>query len=461
MSLLITPDTKIGLLIDEYPFLLDFLPTLHSEYKKLGNPLMRKTMGKIVTVGKAAKTGGIPVLKFISFIEKEVKRRTADGSFQAEERPLDQEKIEELKAIITELHQGGDVEELKKRFNDLIEDVSPVEIPKMEQKLIDEGMPTEEIAKLSSLHVQIFKDALDRHDREPMPPGHPIHTFMKENAEAERLCKEIMSIVDGTGDGSTADLAGLVEELGKVDLHYLRKENQLFPRLEDHGITGPSKVMWEAHDDIRALLKTAREGREDNQGPALQEMVAAVRDMFFKEESILFPLCKETLTESDWVQVRNGEEEIGYAWIEPDKGWAPVIEDTASESGATAPIDGMVKLDTGVMPVEALNLMLKHLSVDIQFVDAQDRVAYYSDTQERIFPRSPGVIGREVRSCHPPKSVDIVSRILEEFRAGNRDDADFWITLNGRFLYIKYTAVRDAEGKILFLFVNILKKQLV
>ena len=76
----------------------------------------------------------------------------------------------------------------------------------------------------------------------------------------------------------------------------------------------------------------------------------------------------------------------------------------------------MVKLDTGVMPIEAINLMLKHLPVDIQFVDAEDRVAYYSDTPVRIFPRSPGVIGREVRKCHPPKSVDVVSRILDEFK---------------------------------------------
>ena len=446
MSLLITPDTKIGTLIDEYPFLIDFLPTVYSGYKKLKNPFMRKTLGKIVTMGKAAEMGGLPVLKFISMVQKEIEKQTADGTFQPKERPLDEEKIATLARIIKELHEGGDIEDLKKQFNDLIEDVSPAEIPKMEQKLIDEGMPEDQITRLSALHVQIFKEALEKHEKLDMPPGHPIHTFMKENAEAERLCDEIMSILDGTGPGSSDDLLSIVENLSEIDLHFLRKENQLFPRLESHNITGPSKVMWAIHDEIRASLKAAKTKTGEDLTIHLRELVKAVQDMNFKEESILYPLCRDTLTESEWVQTRNGEEEIGYSWIEPDEGWVPEIGVTSTEGESSILPEGMVKLDTGVMSLKSLNLMLKHLPVDIQFVNEEDLVAYYSDTPVRIFPRSPGVIGREVRICHPPKSVEIVSTILEEFKAGNRDEADFWLTLNERFLYIKYVAVRDAEG---------------
>lgn len=444
MALLITPDTKIGQLIDEYPFLIDFLPSIHPGYKKLKSPLFRKTLGKIVTMGKAAEIGGLPVLDLISIIQKEIQTRTADGTFHTVEQPLDKEKMDTLRTIIRELHEGGDIDDLKKQFNDLIEDVSPVEIPRMEQKLIDEGMPLEELTRLSALHVQIFQDALDKHEKLDMPPGHPIHSFMKENAEAERLCEEIMSIVSGSG--SSEDLAGLIDELSKIDLHFLRKENQLFPRLESHDMTGPSKVMWAIHDEIRASIKEARSKTGEDLPSHLEELVTAVRDMNFKEESILYPLCRDTLTEEEWVLVRNGEEEIGYSWIEPDEGWEPDIEEIAAETKPEIPRDGMIKLDTGVLSIEALNLMLKHLPVDIQFVDAEDKVAYYSDTPVRIFPRSPGVIGREVRKCHPPKSVDIVSRILEEFKAGTRDFAEFWITLNERFLHIKYVAVRDKEG---------------
>jgi len=449
MSLLITPETKISQLIDAYPFLIEFLPTIYPGYKKLSNPLMRKTLGKMVTMGKAAQIGGIPVMELIRQVQTEIEKQTAGGAgggSAVPDRPVDREKIEELSRIIKELHKGGDMESLKIQFNDLIEDVSPAEIPRMEQILIDEGMPTEELTKLSVLHVQIFKDTLEKHEKLAMPPGHPIHTFMKENAEAERLCAEIMVIVSGSGESD--QLPMLIDELSQIDLHFLRKENQLFPKLEIHDITGPSTVMWAIHDEIRASLKEAKSKSGAELYSHMEELVTAVKDMNFKEESILYPLCIDTLSEAEWGVVRRGEEEIGYAWVEPEGDWEPEPQTLGIGTSEDSEVvqNGMVKLDTGVMSIESLNLMLKHLPVDIQFVDADDRVAYYSDTPVRIFPRSPGVIGREVRKCHPPKSVEVVSKILEEFKAGNRDDAEFWITLNERFLHIKYTAVRDSQG---------------
>ena len=99
-----------------------------------------------------------------------------------------------------------------------------------------------------------------------------------------------------------------------------------------------------------------------------------------------------------------------------------------------------------MMTVEQVNMMLKHLPVDISFVDENDEVRYYSATKDRIFPRSPGVIGRKVQNCHPPKSFAMVQKILDEFRAGRRDKADFWIQMKGRFLLIQYFAVRDEQG---------------
>lgn len=446
MTLLITPDMKISTLVAEYPFLIDFLPTIYQGYDKLKNPFMRKTLGKIISVGKAAEMGGFSVVEFISIIQKEIEKRVADGTYHPEDRPIDEEKIETLRNIIKDLHAGGNVDELKKRFNELIEDVSPVEIPRMEQKLIDEGMPQEEITRLSSLHVQIFKEALEAHEKIDMPPGHPIHTFMKENAEAEHLCGRIMSLVDETELESSNEIHSLLKELSKINFHYLRKENQLFPRLEAHNISGPTQVMWTIHDEIRASLKEERGTSGNTLMVQARDVVTAIRDMIFKEESILFPLCRDTLTEAEWVLVKEGEHEIGYSWIEPEEGWTPTVDSAVGETGGKDRPEGFIPLDTGLIPLQSLNLMLKHLPVDIQFVDQDDFVAYYSDTPVRIFPRSPGVIGREVRKCHPPKSVEVVSRILEEFKEGTRDDAEFWITLNQRFLYIKYIAVRDDQG---------------
>lgn len=103
-------------------------------------------------------------------------------------------------------------------------------------------------------------------------------------------------------------------------------------------------------------------------------------------------------------------------------------------------------LDTGGLTLKQINLMLEHLPVDLSFVDESDEVRYYSDTADRVFPRSPGVIGRKVQNCHPPKSVHIVEKILDAFKAGSKDVAEFWIQLHGKFVHIRYFALRDRDG---------------
>jgi DUF438 domain-containing protein len=120
---------------------------------------------------------------------------------------------------------------------------------------------------------------------------------------------------------------------------------------------------------------------------------------------------------------------------------------TAAPAEYLARHAGSISLDTGSLTAEQINLMLTHLPVDLSFVNENDEVLYYSATPERIFPRSPGVIGRRVQNCHPPKSVDTVERILAEFKAGRKDTAEFWIQMRGKFLHIRYFAVRDADGK--------------
>lgn len=176
--------------------------------------------------------------------------------------------------------------------------------------------------------------------------------------------------------------------------------------------------------------------------PVLAEAAQALRDMIYKEEHILFPMAMETLTEQEWELVRLGEGEIGFAWILSG-------QTTQSDTGATEKQSSLdrIELDTGVLSQQQINLMLTHLPVDISFVDENDEVRYYSATRERIFPRSPGVIGRKVQNCHPPKSMPRVQEILNDFRDGIRDDAEFWISMQGKFIHIRYFAMRNAQGE--------------
>ncbi len=107
----------------------------------------------------------------------------------------------------------------------------------------------------------------------------------------------------------------------------------------------------------------------------------------------------------------------------------------------------MLDLETGKLTLEQINLLLKHLPIDISFVDANDEVKYYSATDNRIFPRSPAVIGRKVQKCHPPKSVHVVEDIVKLFKSGEKDVAEFWIQLGDKIVNIRYFAVRDDQGK--------------
>ncbi len=115
-------------------------------------------------------------------------------------------------------------------------------------------------------------------------------------------------------------------------------------------------------------------------------------------------------------------------------------DDTAGTAAET------VELDRGALTPEQIDLMLTHLPVDVSFVDEHDTVRYYSASPNRIFRRTPTVIGRKVQNCHPPDSVAVVERIVEAFRRGERDTAEFWIELNGRFIHIRYFALRDKAG---------------
>ena len=464
--------TKINDLLNQYPFLFDFLITLSPAFKNLKNPVILKTMGRVATLEKAANIGGLKVESLISSLKVEIERQTGtrpatgmSGTTSGGKTLTDPgERQEALKGIIKDLHDGGDMEELKQRFRTLVTGVEASEIGQMEQVLMDEGLPPEEIKRLCDVHVEIFKEALEEQDRPEPSPGHPIHTFMKENRASEKIMSETSMLLGRIKQTPEQDifkehgraLEGLIKRLFEIDIHYTRKENQLFPMLEFRHFTGPSQVMWSIHDDIRAYLKKTREAfaRKDflQTEKSLKEAIQTIRDMIYKEEHILFPASLDMLTQKEWIKVKEGEADIGFSWVVPDKGWPQEIIEEVEKGVPGKPVEvlkdvtGALGLNTGQMTLDQINLMLTHLPVDLTFVDENDRVAYYSEGLERIFPRSPAIIGREVRNCHPPKSVHLVNNILDAFKSGARDKAEFWIELGGRFIYIRYFAVRDIKG---------------
>lgn len=101
---------------------------------------------------------------------------------------------------------------------------------------------------------------------------------------------------------------------------------------------------------------------------------------------------------------------------------------------------------TGKLTLEQINLIYRHMPVDLSYVDENDIVKFYTDTEHRVFLRSKNVIGRDVMNCHPKASAHIVREIIDKFRSGEENYVEFWINKPGLFIYITYTAVRDSKG---------------
>jgi len=366
---------------------------------------------------------------------------------------------ERLKEIVQDLHEGSDIKAVRKRFAELIRNVSPEEIAQAEQALIAGGVPVEQVQKVCDVHVEVFEQALGRQRKSRVLPGHPVHTYREENKAVRKVLKRIRPLLRQVSRGARAEeFEKELEQLKRIEIHYRRKENQLFPYLEQVDFTGPSKVMWGKHDEIRAQLRELETAyREQDWGRFTsvgRGLLRAVRRMIFMEEKILFPTSLKKLSDKQWVEIRRGESEIGYAWVQPGNLWDPSVvvagseaQELGKEAESKVSAQGELPLDVGKLNLEQINLMLKNLPLDITYVDENDRVRYYSQGRERIFPRSPAVIGREVQNCHPPASVHVVEKILDSFKKKEKDQAEFWLTLNDRFIHIRYFAVYGREGE--------------
>jgi DUF438 domain-containing protein len=371
-----------------------------------------------------------------------------------------------LKELIRELHDGKTVDQVKERFKTLLDSIGATELSAAEQKLIQEGMPAEEVKRLCDVHVQVFRESLDEQAKPETTPGHPVHTFILENRAMENVIAHIQDIIKelrlkSAGD-DVSDLLGKWRkyhtDLLDIIKHFSRKENILFPYLEKKGISGPSTVMWAIHDEIRAELKKTKQLLEESPShmsadflDALDKLVEPmhhrIKELFYKEENIMFPTALEVLSEAEWVEIFNQSDDIGYALITPQKKWVPRADGDEEVKEKAIAVEGGLRLDTGVLTQLEIERMLNTLPMDITFVDANDQVKYFSRGSERIFERTPAIIGRKVQFCHPQSSVHVVEKIVSDFKDGKRDNADFWINMGGRMIYIRYFAVRDKEGQ--------------
>lgn len=369
-----------------------------------------------------------------------------------------------LKELILKLHSGYSEHQVRQELMESLQQIPYGEVVEVEQELIESGLPQEEVLKLCDVHGAVLHGNIDLSASKHVPEGHPIDVMLKENTELKTLAKQISSLISTISENKQLDdnsifkLRGFYNALFDVDKHYKRKEYLIFPFLENYGITGPPKVMWGKHDEIRELIKGCIELLQ-TENISVDELIASseiillptinqVVDMTKKEEEILFPITLDKLTDADWYEIEKQSLEIGFCLYDPPKAWKPewVKEDTLSEMNKIA---GNIQLPSGNFSVEELLAILNHLPIDITFVDKEDKVKYFSQGKERIFQRNRAILNRDVRLCHPPASAHIVDKIIDDFKSGKEDRAPFWINMGGKMIHIEYFALRNEKGEYL------------
>jgi len=369
------------------------------------------------------------------------------------------ERKKKLKELILKLHQGESQLQVRKELMQSLSQIPYGEVVEVEQELISEGLPEDEVLKLCDVHSAVLHGNIDLTMSKKIPEGHPLDVMKNENRELLKLAGQIDQTIRDISYNPDIDLQsnmlklrGMFNNLYDVDKLYQRKEYLLFPYLEKQGITGPPKVMWGKHDEIRELIKgsiellqTENMTREEFSASAELILIPAIKgviDMTIKEENILFPMTLDKLTEGDWYEISKQSLEIGYCLYDPPKDWKPewAIEETVDQKQKTGE---QIQLPSGSFTVEELLAMLNTLPVDMTFVDRNDKVKYFSQSKDRIFQRNRAILNRDVRHCHPPSSTHIVDKIIEDFKSGKESRAPFWINMGGKMIYIEYFALRN------------------
>ena len=367
-------------------------------------------------------------------------------------------KKEYLKNLIKRSNAEKDNKELKDELQKTIKELSVEEIAEVEQDLMDnEGITVDQIQSVCDVHLELFKEYIEK-EKISVEPWHPIYILMKEHDFIIKTVEKIRNIAKQVLSKKSIQEAFPLfmklnlhfDDLMAAENYFLKEENVLFPYIEKHGITKPPAIMWKEHDQIREFRKrliSIKDNRNFEQAKQeLYNLSLALLEFFMnhvhKEHSVLFPTALKLINEDEWIDIRHQFDEIGYCGFDPE----PMnIEGKYVEEV----IEGKIKLPSGELTLEQLKFMLNTLPIDITFVDANDEVKYFSESKERIFVRSRAIIGRKVQNCHPSKSIEIVNKIVNDFKSGKRDNADFWLKLGDKYAYIRYFAVRNEKGEYL------------
>lgn len=359
-------------------------------------------------------------------------------------------------------HGEMTLEEGRKELKKSMDSITPEEIAIAEQELMEfeeDQCQKEDVQAM----VDLFDELMER-GRPDLPKDHPIMCYYRELDELEKIILAIEDLVQYPVIKN--QWYEIYDKLEEYKLHLSRKQNQLYSVLEQKGFDRPTTTMWTLDNFVRDEIAEARNLLDQDHEEEFIELQSTIiedlRDLNEKEEEILYPTALAMISPEEFKEMESGDREIGFAWIdvgeledenlkreqstEDSDSFKKELSELLAKHGMTIGKDEALEVTTGKLTLEQINLIYQHLPVDISYVDEEDIVKFYSDTDHRVFPRSKNVIGRNVKNCHPRSSVHIVEEIIEKFRSGEEDSVEFWINKPDLFIYIYYVAVRDEEG---------------
>lgn len=359
------------------------------------------------------------------------------------------DKINQLITYIKRLNSKEDGRSLYLEYKEDIDTVTPQDAFEIFHGLIQDGFKENEILVFLDKIINVFYESLSNYRYQRPKNDNFLLDLILENEEMKKKIEGIKVVIrEPVSSIRRQKLLPLVEELKEFYPHYTKKENILFPYLEKRmekfeGLT----IMWALHDEVKReieyAIKLIKDPSSDDHSinVAIAEMFFGVLGLVRKEELILFPSASEVLEENEWYDMHKQSHEYEFPYIQ--KTWDPEL---IKESIAVDGISGTFKTETGELTMEQLALVFSYLPVDMTFVDENNKVRFFTRPKDRIFPRSPAIIGRDVKNCHPPDSVHIVEEIVSSFKRGERDTATFWINIKGKKILIQYFALRDDSG---------------
>jgi uncharacterized protein len=357
------------------------------------------------------------------------------------------DRLEKLSTYLEELYRGNRNRRNYDAYADILATANPSEVNGAIHSLIENHDDFDRLEEAVARFIRAAGTGLDSYPPPEVPPGHFLGLLLEENRALKELQGQLSAAFKDYSKTRAAgsDLKDLLQRTLEVTSHYRKLQYPVFSAMEKYAEAyNCTKLMWHIQDSVLAGLKDCIRLLESPKGTDFStfnrlfgRVYLQLGTLVYREEKILFPVVLEAVPEEVFAKMFGELEDYGTSFG---------VDVPVSPVPAGEPAGGEINLSVGSLLPEQIDLMLKNLPVDITYVDENDRVRYYSQGKERIFPRSPGIIGRSVQNCHPPKSVHVVQKIVEDFKARRREVADFWLELGGNFIYIRYFALFEGDA---------------